>query len=300
MSKNSAVGPVGIGLVVVIAAVVAYIVLGSSSDHQQRGDSTLERIRAEGVIRIGYANEAPYGYLDSKSGKVTGEAPEIARVILAKMGISRIEPVVTEFGSLIPGLKAGRFDLIAAGMYITPQRCKEIGFTNPTYVIGESFVVEKGNPHDLHSYRDVANKGDVRLGVVGGTVEHGYAKSLGVPENRIVVFPDGPSALAGITGKRVDAFAGTILTVDDLLAKAGDDRLERAEPFTDPVIEGKPARGYGAFGARKEDGELIAEFNRHLSQFIGSKEHLELIKPFGFSADTLPGEASAKELCAGT
>jgi polar amino acid transport system substrate-binding protein len=35
------------------------------------------------------------------------------------MGIHQIEVVTTDFGSLIPGLQAGRFDVIAAGMYRT-------------------------------------------------------------------------------------------------------------------------------------------------------------------------------------
>ena len=35
------------------------------------------------------------------------------------MGINQVEGVLTEFGSLIPGLQARRFDIIAAGMYVT-------------------------------------------------------------------------------------------------------------------------------------------------------------------------------------
>ena len=55
---------------------------------ERGGDSlpTLDRMRARGVARIGFANEAPYAYLDPESGRLDGEAPEIARVILGRFG----------------------------------------------------------------------------------------------------------------------------------------------------------------------------------------------------------------------
>jgi polar amino acid transport system substrate-binding protein len=262
--------------------------------------STLERIRESGRVRIGYANEAPYAYRDSASGRLTGEAPEIARVLLADLGVTEVEGVLTEFGSLIPGLKAGRFDLIAAGMYIKPERCREIAFSDPTYAIGEAFAVRQGNPKGLHSYEDVAAHPDATLGVVAGAVERGYARAIGIPDERIKIFPDAPSALAGVRAGRVDAYGGTSLTVRDLLSKDGSGRLERADPFTDPVIDGESIRGYGAFGFRQEDQALRAAFNERLDAFIGSPEHLALVDPFGFTERELPGDVTAEELCAST
>src|SRR5215208_1574886 len=90
-------------------------------------ETTLERAKREGFIRVGFANEAPYGFA-TPDGKLTGEAPEVAKAVLAKIGIPQVDGVLTEFGSLIPGLKAGRFDIIAAGMFINPKRCAEIAF----------------------------------------------------------------------------------------------------------------------------------------------------------------------------
>lgn len=260
---------------------------------------TLAKLRREGVVRVGYANEAPYAYVDPETDRLTGEAPEIARVLFARLGVPEIEGVLTEFGSLIPGLQAGRFDVIAAGMYILPERCREIDFTNPTYSIGEAFAVEAGNPRNLHSYADVAADPKALLGVVAGTVERGYARAAGVPAERVVVFPDAPSALAGVAAGRIHAYAGTSLTVQDLVSKTRNGKVERAEPFEDPVIEGERVRGYGAFGLRKGDDALREALNRELAEFLGTEEHLELVAPFGFTIHELPGDATAEELCAG-
>jgi len=260
---------------------------------------TLERMRAQGEARVGFANEAPFAYVDPETGRLTGEAPEIARAVLKDLGVERVEGVLTEFGALIPGLKAGRFDLIAAGMYITPARCREIAFSNPTYRIGEAFLVAKGNPLNLHGYADVAAHPEARLAVVAGAVERGYARATGVPDDRIRVLPDPPSAVAAVRAGRADAYAGTVLTIQTLLAKTGTAEVERAARFTDPVIDGQAVAGYGAFGFRKGDRKLKAAVDAALKGYIGSPAHLERVRPFGFSEATLPRGATAEALCAG-
>ncbi|MGH9162574.1 MAG: ectoine/hydroxyectoine ABC transporter substrate-binding protein EhuB, partial [Vicinamibacteraceae bacterium] len=240
--------------------------------------------------------EAPYAYKDGATGRLTGEAPAIARVVLKRMNVRRVEGVLTEFGALIPGLQAGRFDLIAAGMYITTPRCAQIAFSNPTYSIGEAFIVEAGNPLGLHSYEDIRARSEATLGVVSGAIERQYARAVGIPDDRIMTFPDAPSAMAGVRASRVSAFAATELTVESLLNKDREG-LERADPFEDPVIDGQRVRGYGAFGFRKDDAMLVAEFNRQLSALIGTAEHLTLVEPFGFGKPQLPGKVTAGELC---
>jgi polar amino acid transport system substrate-binding protein len=275
---------------------IAALAVWSCGGGADQGKATLERIRSAGVVRVGYANEAPYAYKDRATGRLTGEAPEIARAVFERMKVPRIEGVLTEFGSLIPGLQAGRFDLIAAGMYITEPRCAQIAFSNPTYSIGEAFIVEAGNPLGLHSYEDVRARQGATLGVVSGAIQRTYARAVGIPDNRIMTFPDPPSAMAGVRATRVSAFAATELTVQSLLTKdrAG---LEKADPFEDPLIEGQTARGYGAFGFRQSDTMLVAEFNRLLAAFIGTPEHLKLVEPFGFGKLQLPGKVTAEELC---
>jgi polar amino acid transport system substrate-binding protein len=260
--------------------------------------STLERIRTAGYVRVGFANEAPYAYVDTDNGRLTGEAPELARLVFRQLGIEDIRGVLTEFGSLIPALKAGRFDVIAAGMYITPARCREILFSDPTYAIGEAFIVAAGNPLDLHGYRDLRDTEDASLGVVTGAIQLQYARAVGIDDDRIKIFPDAPSAVDGVAAGRVSAYAGTALTVNDLLGKTSAP-LERALPFTDLVIDGEVIKGYGAFGFRKSDRAFHDAFNQVLRATVGTPRHLDLIEPFGFTNDMLPGTVTAAELCEG-
>jgi len=259
-------------------------------------ETTFERIKREGVFRVGYANDIPFGHA-TPDGKLTGEAPEIARKVFAKMGIYRIEGVLIEFGSLIPALKAGRFDIIAAGMFVTPERCKEIAFSEPTYSIGQAFLVKAGNPKKLHSYKDVKKNHEAILCVMEGAVEGGYARAVGIPESRIITVPDTPTGLSAVKAGRADALALTTISIQNLVNSVTYSSIERARPFDDPVINGKTIRGYGAFGFRKEDNDFLEEFNKHLKEFIGTKEHLETVKPFGFTE--LPGKITTVDLCKG-
>lgn len=286
-------------IAIIAVAVLAGIAAAVSFGHAGATGTTLDRAKAAGVLRVGYANEAPFAYLDPKTNEVTGEAVEVARVVARRLGIPKVEGVLTEFGALIPGLQAERFDAIAAGMYITAPRASQVAFTDPTYVVAEGFLVKKGNPAGVHSYQDVVAKPGARLGVVAGTVQVGYAKQLGVPDDRVVIFPDNASGVAGLDSGRVEALGLTSLTIRDLLGRGADKGCESAQPFTEPVIDGRPARGYGAFAMRNADTGLRDAFNRELRGFLGTPEHARLVAPFGFGPEHFAKGATVEQVLAG-
>lgn len=266
------------------------LLAGLAASFASQAETTLERIQSTGTVRIGYANEAPFAYTET-SGKVTGESPEIATKVFTAMGVKKVEPVLTEWGALIPGLRAGRFDVIAAGMYITPPRCQQVIFTDPHYQIPDTLLVKRGNPKNLHSYADVAKNPDVRLAIMSGTAELGYARAEGVSDEQIVQVPDTTAQLQAVRAGRADASVGTALTMKGLAAKGGDS-VEAIADFKDD-----PAHiGYGALAFRPEDKDLRDAVNQQLKQWLGSDEHLQTVKPFGFDKSNLT-DKSAAELC---
>jgi polar amino acid transport system substrate-binding protein len=254
-------------------------------------ETTLEKARQQGYIRVGFANEAPFGYA-TPAGKLTGEAPEVAKAVLVRMGIAEVDGVLTEFGSLIPGLKAGRFDIIAAGMFITPKRCKQINFSEPSYGIGQALLVSTGNPKHLNTYADVAKQPDIKLAVMAGAVERDYAKAAGISPSQLVTLPDPPSMLAAVQAGRADAAALTALSIANLAAKG--DGVESTPPFA--TVAEKSVMGHGGFGFRNADSALLEAFNQHLQAFLGTQEHLDLVTPLGFGKGFLPTKSTA-ELC---
>ncbi|WP_246225851.1 ectoine/hydroxyectoine ABC transporter substrate-binding protein EhuB [Chelativorans xinjiangense] len=275
---------------VALGAVAA--VLGTAATTAVAQDA-LEQAQESGYIRVGFANEAPYGFA-TPDGKLTGEAPEVAKAILAKMGINEVDGVLTEFGSLIPGLKAGRFDMIAAGMFITPERCEQVQFSEPSYGIGQAFLVADGNPKNIVDYGTIAESGDLTLAVMAGAVEADYAEKAGVPQDQLVILPDQSSLVSAVRAGRADAAA---LTANSIARMADNNEgVESTEPFGE--VAGESVKGHGGFAFRPEDTALYEEFNKHLKEFIGTEEHIELVSQFGFGEGYLPNKTT-EELCAG-
>lgn len=281
----------GLSLVLAPAAFPAFA--------QQTGpDATWERIEKTKTIRVGIFNQAPYGYL-ALDGTATGESVEAVRASLLPYGITKIDAVVTDFGALVPGLVAGRFDAICAALYINPTRCQQVAFGNPNIQMGEALLVRKGNPKKLHSYTDVKENADAKIGVTGGTAEFQLAHQVGIPENRIVVFSDNSALVAGLRAGRVDSVGLTVGTVISILAKAGDSDFERALPFTAPVgKDGKEIVGYGAVAFRKQDVALRRSYNAGLAKIRESGELLAILKRFGLSDSELPpADRTPEQLC---
>ena len=273
-----------------MAAIAGVTALAAASAAQAQ--STLEQAKADGYIRVGFANEAPYGFA-TPDGKLTGESPEVVRAVLAKMGINQVDGVLTEFGSLIPGLQAGRFDIIAAGMFINPKRCEQILFSEPTYGIGQAFLVTEGNPKGIEDYSSLTDNKDLKLAGMAGAVEAGYAKESGVTDDQLMILPDQSSLVAAVKAGRADAAALTALSISDMASK--NEGVESTKPFGE--VAGKSVVGHGAVGFRTDDKDLQEAFNAELKAFIGSEEHLALVTPHGFGKDFLPAKTTA-ELCA--
>ena len=272
---------------------------GCTSDSQgangSSGENALERAKNEGYVTVGFANEKPYAYQTSE-GELTGEAVEVARAVLKNLGINEMRGVLTEFGSLIPGLQAKRFDMVTAGMFITPERARDVSFANPEYGIGEAIAVKKGNPLEIYSYEDIASHDTATVAVPGGAIEYDYLTALGVPEDKIVTVMDMPSALAALQADRVDVITATGPSLQATLDTADSSDIERVMDFSQPVIDGESVKGYGATVFREEDDDFVSAFNEELKKLQDSGELLEIIQPFGFTEEELPGDITTEDL----
>ena len=279
-----------------ISLSIAAIAVTALSTTAAFADSITDRVAAGEPIRIGFANEVPWAYPGEDNAPL-GFVNAFALGVLDHMGIDNIEPVVTEWGGLIPGLQAGRFDVIAAGMFINPDRCGQILFSDPDYCIPQAFAVPAGNPMGLMNYEDVANS-DAQIGVLSGGVEEGYALDLGVPEDRITRFDEATSLAEGLQAGRVDVIAATSLSIRAQLDRLNDDSLEMTAGFT-PVIDGQPQRGCGGYGFRQEDQELRDAFNDVLAQMKGEDQIVGITEEFGFGSTEIDAakDVTAEDLC---
>jgi polar amino acid transport system substrate-binding protein len=280
-----------------LAVVAAPAALAACSTVSTAPGGTLENARSAGTIKVGIANEAPYGFTDP-SGKVTGESVEVARAVLKALGIKDVQATTVEFGSLIPGLNAKQFDMVTAGMFINPDRCANAAFSDPDYTAPTAFLVPTGNPKGVASFDDVKSKG-LKLAVLSGAVEQGYAKDSGVPDGQVQALGTQNDLLQAVAAGRVDAAALTNISLNDVKSKNAGAAVEVTSGFF-PTVKGKQTISAGAFVFRKGEDALVSAFNGELKKLHDGGEWLRIAAPFGFSKDNVPGaDVTTQRLCSG-
>jgi polar amino acid transport system substrate-binding protein len=260
-----------------------------------QGDSSLQNLRDRGFIRIGYAVEAPYAFLDA-NGDVTGESPELAKWVVSQLGIPNIEWIHTDFDNLIPELIEGRFDLIAAGMFITAERAEMVAFSEPCFHVQQGLLVAAGNPHQLGSYIDILSNPELKIAVITGAIEETLLSDIGIPAAQILHVPDARTGETAVKTAIADAFALSSVSVRWMALNDQSQLVEMAEPFEQIQTDAFIHYGYGGFAFRQSDKNLLNGWNAVLADFVSSPEHLQLIEEFGFSSVELSISVSTGEI----
>lgn len=259
--------------------------------------ATLAEIQERGTIRIAVANEIPYGYVDM-NGEALGAGPDVAKALMEKLGVENIEWVTTNFSSLIPGLQADRFDMVAAEMAILPDRCGQVLFSEPNSSYGEGLLVAAGNPKDIHAYSDFAENPHLKVAIMAGADQLEMMQKLGVSEGNLVTIASNADAISTVSTNRADAYAATSLTASGL-ADQGDG-VEVAANFTDPVIDGNEVRSWGGFTFASGNEDLRDAVNGALAEFKETPDWADVLTGYGFTQSDVDGSATrtTEELCA--
>jgi len=251
----------------------------------------LEKAKAGDTIRIGFANEVPWAY-PGEGNEPLGFANAHAVGVLNAMGITNIEPVVTEWGGLIPGLKANRFDVITGGMYILGTRCENVNFAEPMGVFGDAFIVAPGNPKGLETYQDIKDKDAVLVTGAGFNIVE-VAKKEGIPESNIMQVPGPTEILAAVKSGRADAGGVTFFTAQNL-AKESDGAVD----VTDPSKLPEWTLNWVGIAFRPSDTDFLAAFNEAQAEYLGSEAMLAAVAPYGYTEAQLPGDVTTEYACA--
>lgn len=284
----------------IAAAAIGTLTLGllagcaSGDGGETEGMNTLEKAQEEGSITLAVASEQPYSWVEN--GEPTGATIAMHEQIFKNLGIDELKIEEVDWNSLIPGLNAGRWDVVSAGMSILPERCAEAAFSDPEIMYTTTLVVPAGNPKNLTDLDSVAEAGDVTLAVQSGAIEEGYAEDLGIA-NTVQV----DSAQAGIEivqSGRADAFTLTAVSLNWMTE--GMDDVETTEAFVQE-IDGVEQIGAGATVFRQDDTELLEAYNEELAKITGDEQtYLDLVEPFGFTAENLPpADLTTEQLCSG-
>ncbi|AVM64512.1 MULTISPECIES: ectoine/hydroxyectoine ABC transporter substrate-binding protein EhuB [Dietzia] len=280
---------------VVAAVVVAGLALtGCTSTNTDDDSSLLQTLQERGSVTVGFAGEAPYSFMEN--GELTGATVALHREIFGNLGIETVEGVNADFGALIPGLQANRFDVVSAGMSILPERCEQAAFSEPEFNYTTALMVEEGNPMNLTDMQSVADSG-ARLATMTGAIESDYATELGIDSMQVATPQDGMDA---VTSGRADVFALTGISLNWMKNNNPDAPVEVTQSFV-AEINGVPQVGAGGTVFRTDDQDLLDAYNEELAKITSDPEkYLSIVGEFGFTEEELPDpELTTADLCAG-
>ncbi|GFG53581.1 ectoine/hydroxyectoine ABC transporter substrate-binding protein EhuB [Mycolicibacterium agri] len=249
--------------------------------------SVLDRGRRQGYLRVAVFNEPPYTKLEV-DGTVTGAEPDVLRAVLQQLGIGDIRGARIEYDAMIPALKSGQVDVIAAGLFMKQSRCAEVAYTEPVIVSTESFAVPPGNPQNITTIQVVLDNPALKIAVLPGGFEEGILIAANVPQSQRVIVRDNVSGVEALAAGRVNAFLLPTLSL------RGMAEVNKSFEVTDP-IEDAPATGSGA-AFEKSQTDDVAKYNQVLAEFKEGQEFADIMQKWGFDADAALG-VTAEELC---
>ncbi|WP_404402551.1 transporter substrate-binding domain-containing protein [Pelagibacterium halotolerans] len=207
-------------------------------------------VSAQETVRIGTEGAyAPWNFVND-DGELAGFELDLGAAICEEAGLT-CEFVQNEWDSIIPNLLAGNYDVIMAGMSITPERDETIDFTQDYFPPDPSnFAAPAGMTYDFE------NLSGLRIGVQGNTIQAAYAEENFGADNTIVAFSTFDQSVADLAAGNVDVVLADGSSLDPVIANSSG-ALEFIGP--DILIGG----GVGA-GLREDDDDLEASFNAAL------------------------------------
>ncbi|HDJ5158480.1 TPA: ABC transporter permease subunit [Staphylococcus aureus] len=139
-------------------------------------DQTWEKIKERGELRVGLsADYAPMEFEHTVNGKTeyAGVDIDLAKKI-AKDNNLKLKIVNMSFDSLLGALKTGKIDIIISGMTSTPERKKQVDFSD-SYMMAKNIMLVKKDK--VNEYKDIKDFNNKKVGAQKGTEQEKIAQT---------------------------------------------------------------------------------------------------------------------------
>lgn len=175
----------------------------SAGSADASGSDTMQLV-TDGTLTIGTSAEyEPFEYMDD--GEYKGFDLELAQAIADDLGLElKIENV--DFDTIVPGVASGtKYDMGIAAITATPEREKEVGFTDSYYMDDQAIVTMAGNTEITgDNYADALNAEGVKIAVQSGSTAEAFAKE-NFPNAELVPFKNATDCFAAVQSSQANA-----------------------------------------------------------------------------------------------
>ena len=129
---------------------------GSTSGATSADDS-LAKVQKAGTLTVGTEGTyRPFSFHENGSGDITGYDVDVVKAVAAKLGVTATFQE-TQWDGIFAGLEAGRFDVIANQVSITPERSAKYVFSTP-YTYSTGVIVVKADNTSITSFESLSGK----------------------------------------------------------------------------------------------------------------------------------------------
>lgn len=242
------------------------------------GDGSFKRAVQSGINLI-ISPDPPYTFQDDKTKQFDGLDVQIFREITKRLGIQKVNFDIVQFDSMIPSLIAKRADVIVDNLHENPKRLDVIAFTSPAYWYGSAVAVQKGNPKNIHTWKDFA-------GHVIGTVRGSINQQLLEPRKDIgelKLYTSNEAEFADLLAGRIDAAMEDGLKISQFIKQHSDAAMEFASGYQPQAVE----YGYARYALRKDDVDLNHAVSRAIDEMRADGTLGKLLVDNGFSMRNL-------------
>jgi ABC-type amino acid transport substrate-binding protein len=149
--------------------------------------SDLDRILERRVIRAGYVSNPPSCIIDPNTKRVTGIVADLIQTIAASADLRVEWTEEVGFGSMVEGLRQGRYDMVPCAIWPTAARAREADFSDPLFYSAVGAYIR---PNDRRFGGKLAaiNSPKVRIATVDGELAETIARTQ-FPQAQIVGLP---------------------------------------------------------------------------------------------------------------
>lgn len=224
-------------LAAVSAALLSFAL--TSAAHAQ---DALARAKAKGVLVVATEEQfPPYDFI--KEGKHVGFNVDYFEEISKRVGL-KLEWIDLPWASVLPGLQAKKYDVVAGPASITAERQKVLNFLPPISSVEAMILVRKGEK-GIGSLADIAGK---KIGAERASYALNEVKKFGATlphPPTIIEYQDTAQATADLEAGRLDGMANSSTNVKDTVKR-------RPEAF-DLIPTGFGLKTYSGYMMRKDD-----------------------------------------------
>lgn len=210
--------------------------------------ASLKDVQKAGKLMVATSPDFP-PFESLEGDAVVGIEPDIMKLICDKLGVD-VEFVQMDFDSVLIGIQAAKYDCAMSGITVTPDRQKNMLFTDPYYNAAQVIVVKEGSP--ITGKADLADK---TVSVQTGTTAESGCNDEGI---KVQAFAANADAKAALTTGKVDAWVVDNLTAIQMV-EAGDGLTILDEKMTEEPY---------AFAFAMGSEDLVAAINDALAELI--------------------------------